>query len=81
MDVINNFTENGISTNDSKGNFIHPGMGHVGKGEEEEFYSPLFGMKLAMPEWEAIITIVAMGTVIVTTIIGKYISNIYMCYH
>ena len=35
------------------------------------FYSPLFGMELSMPEWEAIITIISLGTVITTTIIGK----------
>ena len=35
------------------------------------FYSPLFDMELSMPEWEAIVTIISLGTVIITTIIGK----------
>ena len=39
--------------------------------EEERYYSPLFGIDLSMPEWEALLTILALGLVIIITIIGK----------
>ena len=39
--------------------------------EEQRFYSPMLGMELAMPEWEALITILALGLVIIITIVGK----------
>ena len=38
--------------------------------EPELFHSTILNMELSMPEWEAIITIVSMGMVIITTIIG-----------
>ena len=69
MDVQNNLDSN-MSGNYGV-QYSNDSNGMVGSGEEEGFYSPLFGMKLAIPEWEAIMTIVALGTVIVTTIIGK----------
>jgi hypothetical protein len=37
----------------------------------ESYYSPIFGTNLAMPEWEAIITLVFLSAVILTTIIGN----------
>ena len=40
-------------------------------GEMEFYYSPIFGTNLAMPEWEAIITLVFLSAVILTTIIGN----------
>ena len=40
--------------------------------EEVRYYSPLFGMDLSMPEWEALLTILALGLVIIITIVGKY---------
>ena len=39
--------------------------------EEQRFYSPMLEMDLAMPEWEALITILALGLVIIITIVGK----------
>ena len=39
--------------------------------EGERYYSPLFGIDLSMPEWEALLTILALGLVIIITIIGK----------
>ena len=39
--------------------------------EGERHYSPLFGIDLSMPEWEALLTILALGLVIIITIIGK----------
>ena len=41
--------------------------------EEVRYYSPLFGMDLSMPEWEALLTILALGLVIIITIVGKYV--------
>ena len=38
---------------------------------EQRFYSPMLEMDLAMPEWEALITILALGLVIIITIVGK----------
>ena len=67
MEVISNLNEFGSLTTASSKN----------SGNGSEKFSPLFGMELAMPEWEAITTIVALGTVIVTTIIGKYICKIH----
>ena len=40
--------------------------------QEVRYYSPLFGMDLSMPEWEALLTILALGLVIIITIVGKY---------
>ena len=40
------------------------------EGDAELFHSTILNMALSMPEWEAIITIVSMGMVIITTIIG-----------
>ena len=42
---------------------------------ENGFYSTLFGMDLAMPEWEALITIIALGLVIFTTIVGGFTKH------
>ena len=39
--------------------------------EGQRFYSPMLEMDLAMPEWEALITILALGLVIIITIVGK----------
>ena len=39
--------------------------------EGQRFYSPILEMDLAMPEWEALITILALGLVIIITIVGK----------
>jgi hypothetical protein len=41
----------------------------------EFYYSPFFGTDLAMPEWEAIITLVLLSAVILTTIIGNILVN------
>ena len=41
------------------------------ESDEQRFYSPMLGMELAMPEWEALITILALGLVIIITIVGK----------
>jgi hypothetical protein len=35
------------------------------------YYSPIFGTDLAMPEWEALITLVCLSAVILTTIVGN----------
>ena len=40
--------------------------------QEVRYYSPLFRMDLAMPEWEALLTMLALGLVIIITIVGKY---------
>ena len=40
--------------------------------QKERYYSQLFGMDLSMPEWEALLTILALGLVIIITIVGKY---------
>lgn len=39
--------------------------------DEEVFYSTLFGTNLVMPQWEALVTIGSLSTVILTTIIGN----------
>ena len=44
--------------------------------ENQRFYSPMLGMELAMPEWEALITILALGLVIIITIVGKNQSTL-----
>ena len=71
IDIVNNSSEFGSLTTDSSKN----------AGNWSDKFSPLFGMELAMPEWEAITTIVALGTVIIITIIGKYICKIYDTNH
>ena len=52
-------------------------------GEMEFYYSPMFGTNLAMPEWEAIITLVFLSAVILTTIIGnilvKFFNQAHCC--
>ena len=58
--------ENGTNTNDS-----YSSMGNHDCGDS--FYSPIFGMCISMPEWEALLTIVALGLVIIITIVGKYV--------
>ena len=60
-------TENRTSTNDSNS------LGPDGDSEER-YYSPLFGMEISMPEWEALMTIVALGLVIIITIIGEFVK-------
>ena len=47
---------------------------------EGSFYSSLFGMCISMPEWEAVLTIVALGLVIIITIVGKSIALESICF-
>ena len=62
MDLNSSLNENEILTNSS-----------LNETEKElRYYSPLFGMDLSMPEWEALLTILALGLVIIITIVGKY---------
>ena len=44
--------------------------------EIEFYYSPIFGTDLAMPEWEAIITLVFLSAVILTTIVGNILVSL-----
>ena len=46
---------------------------------EESFYSPLFGMCISMPEWEALLTIIALGLVIIITIVGEFMHKHIFC--
>lgn len=39
------------------------------------YYSPIFGTDLAMPEWEAIVTLVFLSAVILTTIVGNILVS------
>ena len=62
-----NWTMNGnaTSTNGSNGTLVP-----FNKSEEKErYYSPLFGMELSMPEWEALLPILALGLFLPTTVI------------
>ena len=44
----------------------------AGENQTSEFiYSQLFGTELAMPEWEALVTILFLSMVIIITIVGN----------
>ena len=45
------------------------------------FYSPLFGTHLAMPEWEALVTIFSLTVVIASTIVGNILVIISVFTH
>ena len=45
------------------------------------FYSPIFGTTLAMPEWEAVLTVVSLSIVIVVTVIGNILVIISVFTH
>lgn len=64
MDSNWTMSGNATSLNSSNGTFSE-------SAEQERYYSPLFGMELSMPEWEALVTILALGLVIIITIVGK----------
>lgn len=49
--------------------------------EDGLYYSPVFGVYLAMPEWEAFITIIFLSLVIVVTVIGNILVIISVCTH
>ena len=70
MEMDLNLTMNGnaTSTNDSHGILVPFSENE----EQERYYSSLFGMELSMPEWEAVLTILALGLVIIITIVGKH---------
>jgi hypothetical protein len=70
-------------------NGVDPGGGGGGGGGsvsnvssgDSSFYSPLFGTHLAMPEWEALITIFSLTVVIVVTIVGNILVIISVFTH
>lgn len=47
--------------------------GTAGINEDGEvfYYSQLFGVEMAMPDWEAMVTIISLMLVVVTTVIGN----------
>ena len=67
--------ENGTNANDS-----YSAMGNLSCDDEiSTHYSPLFGMCISMPEWEALLTIIALGLVIIITIVGKFKGGTIIC--
>ena len=48
---------------------------------EEFFFSDLFGMELAMPEWEALLTIISLILIIIITVIGNILVIISVFTH
>ena len=47
----------------------------------DPLYSPLFGAVLAVPEWEALLTIVTLSAIILTTIVGNILVIISVFTH
>ena len=54
---------------------------HCVFSDDSFFYSDLFGTELAMPEWEALVTIISLTLVIIVTVVGNILVIISVFTH